>query len=175
MQLRDARDGTELLNRRSEGRVVDVTHRGDTTWTHTAQIAYFSVTPAGRYGVDDDHLLRVGCGSSTIVTVAGQGLRDGRTRTLAAHDMEPVRMAVWMRHTLGISADAIEIVGGRMQIVVTSAALIATNTDTIWSRMHAITRASAEMLGPSPDTIALTIRADRTGSMTLFDYVSRKP
>ena len=61
-RLRDDRDGTILLLRRSENR-REVTQQGNTTVTHYRAIGDYEVLTPGRYAVSPSQWLRVECGT----------------------------------------------------------------------------------------------------------------
>jgi hypothetical protein len=60
IRLRDPRDGTMLLLRRSENR-QESAQEGGATVTHYRAIGDYEVLTAGRYGVTTDEWLRVDC------------------------------------------------------------------------------------------------------------------
>ena len=60
IRLRDERDGTTLLLRRSENR-LETTREGDATVTHYRAAGDYEVLTPGRYGLSAAEWLRVDC------------------------------------------------------------------------------------------------------------------
>jgi hypothetical protein len=62
VRLRDERDGTTLLLRRSQNS-RETSQQGDATVTHYRAIGDYEVLTPGRYGLPADQWLRVDCGT----------------------------------------------------------------------------------------------------------------
>ncbi len=62
VRIRDERDGTTLLLRRSESR-RESSQQGDATVTHYRATGDYEVLTPGRYGLSADQWLRVTCGT----------------------------------------------------------------------------------------------------------------
>ena len=62
VSIRDDRDGTMLLLRRSESR-RETTREGDATVTHYRATGDYEVLTPGRYGITANQWLRVNCGT----------------------------------------------------------------------------------------------------------------
>jgi hypothetical protein len=67
-RLRDPRDGTELLLRRSETR-SERTNEGGVTTAQYRAVGDYEVLTSGRYGLSSEQWLRVECGSWRPVAV----------------------------------------------------------------------------------------------------------
>lgn len=177
-RLRDDRDGTNLLLRMSTISTISVIQRADTSWTNNASVGYFGVDPVGRYGVAVGHTLRVGCGTFTRVSVGGQDVNLPPVADLATHDDARARnIAREMSALLHLEPDAVELRGGRLDVLVTDSIAAATpNADVDWTRVRGTSAIARSILGQAAmaETLAFTVRGGRWLKRTFYYYESMR-
>jgi hypothetical protein len=170
-RLRDDRDGTRLRRDMGVGGVTGIVRRGDTTWTRWRSIGYYGVTPVGRYGVQENQMLRVGCGSYTVVTVAGKAIASPAATTLdTPHDDRARRIAAEVVALLRVKPISVELTSGRLEVVIADTSVVTDSTTrptgrAIFARARALLGATVM---PETTTVAFRRGRDRWVSQYYF-------
>src|SRR6185503_8012283 len=98
-----------------------VVQREDTAWTRVSSVGLYRVETPGAYGVAEGQLLRVGCGAVNHLVVAGQLSQSKALSDLESpNDDRARRIGEAVRRIVGMKADAVELYGGRLNVVVTN-------------------------------------------------------
>ncbi|HEY9225181.1 MAG TPA: M56 family metallopeptidase, partial [Gemmatimonadaceae bacterium] len=175
MSLRDDRYGTILRVRRSSGGVANVVRRGDTTWTHVRAIGFYAVRPEGRYGVAANQMLRVGCGSSTEIAIAGVPIPSNALSTLDSRDDDRARrIGRAISSLIRVEPIAVDLYTGRLEIVVGDTTAIASTSDAEWDFTYAVFARARDVLGRAamPETLSVALRRGRSQWMAMYYYKS---
>lgn len=174
-RLRDDRDSTMLQVSVSTSGVASVTQRGDTTWTHMRAMGYYSVHPDGRYGVGPEQMLRVGCGSSTEIAVAGKPIPSNALATLDSRDDDrPRRIAAEVVSLVHVEPLAVDLFKGRLEIFVGDTTAVGPSSDAAWDFVHDVFRRSRDVIGRAamPETLSVSLRRKRDQWITMYYYAS---
>jgi hypothetical protein len=171
-RLRDDRDGTVLQVSISMSGVAGVTQRGDTVWTHVRALGYYMVRPEGTYGVGREQLLRVGCGSSTEIAVAGKAIQSDAVATLDSRDDDrPRRIAAEIVSLIHVEPLAVDLFKGRLEIFVGDTTAIDPSGDNF---VDSVFRRSRDVMGRAamPETLSIAMRRKRDQWITMYYYTS---
>lgn len=174
-RLRDDRDGTVLQVSVSTSGIASMIQRGDTVWTHVRALGYYLVRPEGNYGVGREQLLRVGCGSSTEIAVAGKPISSGAVATLDSRDDDrPRRIADEIVSLIHVEPLAVDLFKGRLEIVVGDTTAISSSGEADWDFVHSMFRRSRDVIGRAamPETLSVALRRSRGRWITMYYYAS---
>jgi hypothetical protein len=174
-RLRDDRDGTMLQVSVSRSSVASMTQHGDTVWTHMRALGYYMVRPEGRYGVGREQLLRVGCGSSTEIAVAGKPIPSNAVATLDSPDDDrPRRIAAEIVSLIHVEPLAVDLFKGRLEIFVGDTTAFDASSDADWDFVRSVFRRSRDVIGRAamPETLSVSMRRSRDRWITLYYYAS---
>ncbi|MEP6496297.1 MAG: M56 family metallopeptidase [bacterium] len=178
-RLRDGRDGTTLLLRMSSTATVSVVQRGDTSWTRITSLGFFSADPVGRYGVNADQFLRVGCGAFTRINVGGRDVDPTAIGDLETNGDDRARqIAAELFALTHLTPDAVELRGQRLDVTFTDSVAAVSRINDAGRAWVQQTFALAErILGDSamPETLTFTIRWPNLQKRTLYYYKSMQP
>src|SRR5262249_33956516 len=133
------------------------------------------VSPEGRYGVGRDQLLRVGCGSSTEIAVAGKPIPLNAVATLDSRDDDrPRRIAAEVVSLIHVEPLAVDLFKGRLEIFVGDTMAIGPSSEAPWDFVHSVFRRSREVIGRAamPETLSVSLRRSRDQWITLYYYAS---
>jgi hypothetical protein len=173
--LRDDRDGTVLQVSISMSGVAGMTRRGDTVWTHMRALGYYFVRPEGTYGVGREQLLRVGCGSSTEIAVAGKAIQSDAVATLDSRDDDrPRRIAAEIVSLIHVEPLAVDLFKGRLEIFIGDTMAIGPSDDASGDFVDSVFRRSREVIGRAamPETLSIAMRRKRDQWITMYYYAS---
>jgi hypothetical protein len=169
--LRDDRDGTILRVHLSRTTVLDVMQHADTVWSTRGTVGYYFVVPSGRYEVADGQYLRVGCGTFTTITVAGEDVRRYGITDLESPDNErPRRLAAAVDSALHVMPDHVELRPGRLNISIVQP-IDTARAQRQWDEARQIFAIARRLLDAAavPETLAFTVR-EKGRAITLYRY-----
>ena len=173
-RLRDDRDGTRLIVRLNTSAAAGAMQHGDTTWRRSRNIGYYGVSPAGRYGVGEEQLLRVGCGGRTRIDVAGKPVDLDALSTLDSRDDRARRIAKEVQALIHVEPMAVDLFQHKLRVVVGDTAAVDADpkaprdfTRELFGRVRAVLGEAA-----MPETLAVTVRRGRSTWITNYYYNS---
>lgn len=171
---RDPRDGRRMQVFITSVGVRNVVQHGDTAWTRIAATGLYRPPADSAYGVGAHQLLRVGCGAATTMTIAGQGARIRALSDLDSTDPRARTIAAAIKAAVGPDPDQVELLSGRVNIVITDHSWMAKSLEQRVDVTHRIWDAVRDVVGRSamPETVAVTTRVDQASGTTKYLYSS---